>query len=570
MSLRITVLFILASMMLAGPVPAEDDGRRSGRSRDGDSRVHDRDGRRHDEDRGERSFRRRSADRERSAREQRAFRAWRDPDTSFEINRRLSPGGDSRAERRHDGHDDRRRFKELEHDRPELTGRRNVIRVWTRDLGREIDRRDRDHDHDRRDRRPFGRRHSDRRDFHLVQRRHGPISPSEWEAHRQSRIDARRGESSDWSHDRAPSDFRRDRFDDPIGRAFERHVPESAHFDHRPVSPIGPTKIGPGYIIQYDTRAHVHHEGCGHYFYEDRWHQFPKDHVHHEGCGHFFYDNTWHRFPRGHYHYPGCGHYFYDYQWWDFPRRHKHGPHCGHFRYDGIWHRFPKTHRHGPDCGHYYYDGYWHIFPRTHRHHPGCGHYYFNYFWYPFAPSHYGYEVSDGVYGGETDYESPLVESYEDPARRHAARAYDRCRRGDYYGAIAAFSTAIATAPDNGPLYLAQGLAYMRVGDIRSAYSKIREGLRRLPDMASGHPDLRGIIPDPEFIEWQIDELIWMIEDNPDNHRALFVLGYLHFLRGDYEYAKPALQDVAALDSGNESARRLLDYIYQVEAEETS
>lgn len=421
-----------------------------------------------------------------------------------------------------------------------------------------------------RDREEFNRRL-----IRIAQQRGGSIPPSEWQEHRQDLIDARRGRTGntidrDRTNDGVEFRDRGDfggRYDEPrFGRDFDRNEPES--FEVRPRSPIGPTEIGRGYLFQHDTRNRRYHEDAGHHYYDDRWHDYPKEHRHHDGCGHHYYDNDWHRWPRGHRHDAGCGHYYYDGDWFDYPRGHRHGPHCGHHYYDGVWHNFPKSHRHGHDCGHHYYDGYWYYWPRTHRHYAGCGHYYFNFFWYPFPPTYYGYQetviISSANVGPATSY----VDVYEEPARDHAARGYDKAQRGDYYGAIAAFSTAIATTADNGPLYLAQGLAYMQVGDYRSAYNKIMEGLRRTPDLATGHPDLQGLIADPEHVEWRILELMDAIDAAPDNERPILVLGYLQFLKGDYEGAKLALQAVAGLDPSNEESRRLLEFIYEIENED--
>lgn len=399
-----------------------------------------------------------------------------------------------------------------------------------------------------------------RRLLRIAEEREGPIKPSEWQEHRQDLIDARRGTTGRTiDRDREPTG---DRFDGPRPvPEYARNYPES--FEPRPRSPIGPTEIGRGYLFQYDTRTHRYHEDNGHYFYRDRWHDYPEDHRHYEGCGHFFFDNTWHRWPREHRHHARCGHHYYDGDWYDFPRGHRHGPHCGHDFHDGVWHRFPRTHRHGPNCGHFYYNGYWYWWPQTHRHYPGCGHFYFNFYWYPFPAAYYGYEETVVIVPSgavvTTSYADGDLES------DHAARAYDKAQRGDYYGAIAAFSTAIAATEDQGPLYLAQGLMYMQVGDYRSAYRRILEGLRRTPDLSMGHPDLQGLIPDPEEIEWRILDLMDAIEIDPANDKAILTLGYLQFLKGDYEGAMAALKAVVALDPANEQAARLLEFIGRID-----
>ena len=56
------------------------------------------------------------------------------------------------------------------------------------------------------------------------------------------------------------------------------------------------------------------------------------------------------------------------------------------------------------------------------------------------------------------------------------------------------------------------------------------------------------------------------LAENPENSSASMVLGYLKFLRRDYEGAKLCLQATAALEPDNEEARRLLDFIYQIES----
>lgn len=392
----------------------------------------------------------------------------------------------------------------------------------------------------------------------------GPIPPSEWRAYRQQKIENRRSQRRD---DTVEGHEPGDGHDgDHDGHDGDDHRPES--FNRHPKSPAGPVAITREGAIQLHTRPHQHHDGCGHYQYDGGWHDFPKEHHHHDGCGHYRHNGDWHSWPRGHVHRPGCGHYFHDHDWFDFPIGHRHGRHCGHYYYDGIWHLFPRVHVHSSHCGHYFYYDSWHYWPRTHFHYPGCGHYYFNSFWYPFPPSYYGYTETVVVYGGT----SSAVTSYRSGGSSYAEspdaveRGYERSARGDYYGAIAAFSSAIASTPDNGPIYLALGIAYMEAGDTRAAYNRIMEGLRRTPDLAEGHPDLEGLIPDPQQVEWFIGSLEQNLAENPENSRASMVLGYLKFLRRDYEGAKLCLQATAALEPDNEEARRLLDFIYEIES----
>jgi hypothetical protein len=131
---------------------------------------------------------------------------------------------------------------------------------------------------------------------------------------------------------------------------------------------------------------HVHFAGCGHFFYDGAWHDFPNGHVHGPGCGHFLANGLWSRFPAEHTHHPGCGHYYWNGMWSYFPSAHRHSPACGHFFYGGEWHPFAPGHVHGPGCGHSFYDGCWHPFPEGHVHGLGCGHAFVDGEWRERAP----------------------------------------------------------------------------------------------------------------------------------------------------------------------------------------
>lgn len=119
---------------------------------------------------------------------------------------------------------------------------------------------------------------------------------------------------------------------------------------------------------------HFHGEGCGHFFFDEAWHDFPRDHRHDADCGHFEYAGGWHLFAQDHAHGSGCGHFYWNGRWDYFPSSHRHDGTCGHHFHGGVWQLFPRAHRHEPGCGHFYWASCWQVVPQDHRHTGDCGH----------------------------------------------------------------------------------------------------------------------------------------------------------------------------------------------------
>ncbi|MBI2933832.1 MAG: hypothetical protein HYY16_19485 [Planctomycetes bacterium] len=107
--------------------------------------------------------------------------------------------------------------------------------------------------------------------------------------------------------------------------------------------------ILPGCIIVPDEPyvAHIHRDGCGHYYWHRAWHStvHPADchrcgstvvHVHRDGCGHYFWHNAWYSYA----HPADCA------QCRPAVHVHLHRDGCGHYYWHGAWH----ARRHPADC----------------------------------------------------------------------------------------------------------------------------------------------------------------------------------------------------------------------------
>lgn len=103
------------------------------------------------------------------------------------------------------------------------------------------------------------------------------------------------------------------------------------------------------------TATHVHGVTCGHAWGKGRWIVVGVGHHHHGGCGHFFYDKRWHVTARasatikvgpvvvtikqGHRHSHTCGHFHHNGRWFHL-RNHVHRSGCGHRLRGSIWIKF--------------------------------------------------------------------------------------------------------------------------------------------------------------------------------------------------------------------------------------
>ncbi len=128
--------------------------------------------------------------------------------------------------------------------------------------------------------------------------------------------------------------------------------------------------------VAREPERHGHSDGCGHFFENGIWREWPAKHSHGAGCGHVRNDLGYGFFPAGHEHGPSCGHFLVDGAWQPFAREHVHGEGCGHSHFDGMWNPFPPGHVHDSGCGHELGDGGWKSLPSDpgHVHAPGCGH----------------------------------------------------------------------------------------------------------------------------------------------------------------------------------------------------
>ncbi len=355
-----------------------------------------------------------------------------------------------------------------------------------------------------------------------------------------------------------------------------------------------------------DKHSHRHGDGCGHHFYDNRWHDYPRQHRHYDGCGHYHHSGSWISFSIGHVHGFGCGHFYDNGIWLSYSGSiHRHHIGCGHFYYDGFWHNTSCYHIHGPGCGHYYYDNHWNDFPRTHVHtdycehmydgsrwlivssdthvhSANCGHYQFSGHWYAYPRSYYTMNREDSLYFFVDlgDYRNRNIpdwayqEYFDDSSpvdifrsSNSLAKAYAAFAKGRYYDSLVQFKTASKQYPQNALIHLAQAQAQIAVKDYRSAFDDIVRGMELFPEWADAYVNLSEIYSNTEDLEQHSLELTQWVERYPRDFKAHFVLGYFYYFHQEYDAAKDELLYALSWDEDLKPAQILMDKILEFEAE---
>lgn len=353
--------------------------------------------------------------------------------------------------------------------------------------------------------------------------------------------------------------------------------------------------------------VHVHHDGCGHSFFDGFWHDWFSHHVHGFGCGHHYFGGSWHSFSSHHVHGIGCGHFLDAGLWISFGGlHHRHHAGCGHFFWGGLWHGYSSYHVHGYGCGHHYYDSYWHGFPQSHHHSATCGHYYDGLRWYVYGRGNHvhgagcGHHYYAGVWnsyprtyyerdrsGGfyffgslgsygernvpdyvvdiQTRYETEPVDIFD--ADDHLSQAYAFFVEKSYYRSITEFDGAIAENPGDGLLYFGRALAHVAISDYWSAYDNIIEGMELIPDWPDVRLNMMELYGDPDEFSAQFEALQSWLERHPTDSRAHFVLGYIAFFLQEFELARSELVYTLAYWPDHAQAQRLIEEIFELQAE---
>ncbi|MDQ8202484.1 hypothetical protein QEH54_05630 [Pelagicoccus sp. SDUM812003] len=386
----------------------------------------------------------------------------------------------------------------------------------------------------------------------------------------------------------------RDRRDEARHSSRERYDRARRHFSHH---------------HDHNSKKSFHHRhghGCGHHYFDGRWHDFPRTHRHHAHCGHSLVNGIWISFTLGHIHGPGCGHFQDGGIWLSYSgSRHRHHIGCGHYFYDGYWHNRPRYHHHHEHCGHYFYDGRWNDFPQRHYHSEtcghvydgsswlvvngdghvhgnDCGHYYVSGRWFTYPRSYYRIGQSDSLFFfiDLGDYRnrhfpdwaydeflaggSPVDIFY---SKTPISQAYVSFAQNRYYDSIMHFKRAIIADPDNGLLYLARAQAYIAIGDYREAFDDLKKGMEIIPGWVDLRLSLSEIYSDSDSFARHANELEEWVERYPRDFKAHFVLGYVYFFNQNYEEAKNELLYALSWDDELEPAHAMMDNILRYEAE---
>jgi uncharacterized protein HemY len=117
-------------------------------------------------------------------------------------------------------------------------------------------------------------------------------------------------------------------------------------------------------------------------------------------------------------------------------------------------------------------------------------------------------------------------------------------------------------------LYLAQAQAFIAVGDYRSAYDNILDGLDIVPDWLDVELNLTEIYGDPEEFSSHLRTLEEWVEKHPTDYRSHFTLAYVYYFLQEFDLARRELVYALANDRDHEHANRMMAEIRERQAEE--
>lgn len=130
---------------------------------------------------------------------------------------------------------------------------------------------------------------------------------------------------------------------------------------------------------------------------------------------------------------------------------------------------------------------------------------------------------------------------------------------GDYAEARRHYIRAQLDGPYAGEATLAYALTRFAGGDYSLAAMALRRGLTMVPDAIDRPLDLLHFYADPGELEAHLLAATTHLAQHPDDAYGWFVLGYVHFGRGDAVGALAAFDRAVALDSQDQLAYLLRD-----------
>ena len=130
---------------------------------------------------------------------------------------------------------------------------------------------------------------------------------------------------------------------------------------------------------------------------------------------------------------------------------------------------------------------------------------------------------------------------------------------GDYAEARRHYIRAQLDGPYAGEAILAYALTRFAEGDYSLAAMALRRGLAIVPDAIDRPLDLLHFYADPGELEAHLLAVKAHLAQHPDDAYGWFVLGYVHFGRGDAVGALAAFDRAAALDSQDQLVYLLRD-----------
>lgn len=175
---------------------------------------------------------------------------------------------------------------------------------------------------------------------------------------------------------------------------------------------------------------------------------------------------------------------------------------------------------------------------------------------------------ADVALPGEEGDEPPLPERRELPLpvptrpesgyAAYVLRAHDAMKRGVYSQAEALYAAGVALEPDRPAAFFGRINALLAGRMYLQAALVLRRGLGEHPDWAKHAPDPKAVFSDVEMVRRIYTDVKREAGRGARGHEYTFLMGYLEFVAGNFDAARPLLMGSAGSRTGQSDAERAL------------
>ncbi|MFQ5591757.1 MAG: tetratricopeptide repeat protein [Phycisphaerae bacterium] len=135
---------------------------------------------------------------------------------------------------------------------------------------------------------------------------------------------------------------------------------------------------------------------------------------------------------------------------------------------------------------------------------------------------------------------------------------------GRYDEARYLYMRAVLADDGDGYAKLFYGLANFAAGEYGAAATAVRRALEAIPDLIDDPIDLRALYPDESVLTMQLGQLGELVQANPGDREARFLLGYLYYATAKPQEALQLLQSAADGDPDDALAAFVRDAAQRV------